>query len=167
MVTGNPERICPSCSYRTSVPTASLCPLCNLPLRLQERTWAPARRVPRTTLRPPLQGLVDRRIECLVLDLSIFGARLEHDKPLRSGRRYVLDLPVREDGSLLQLPVRVVWSRVERSHAGRGQEGSVYQSGIEFRGVFAAAERELTRFLGGIRGTHPGPLHATLGSPPD
>ena len=163
--TVNPERICAQCGYRTTLPVATRCPVCDLPLAFQERTWAPTRRVERTQLSPVVKGHLDGRFDATVLDLSIFGARLEHSEALRSGWRYVLSLPVTEDGLPLHLPVRVVWSRVQHAERRRGQKGVLYQSGVEFRELSPEAERELARFLGGVAETHPGPLVGTVASP--
>lgn len=161
----NPERICAQCGYRTTLPEATRCPLCDVPLVLQERTWAPTRRAERTKLSPAVTGRLDGRFDATVLDLSIFGARLEHSEALRSGWRYVLSLPVTEDVLPLHLPVRVVWSRVQHAVRGRAQKGLLYQSGVEFRELAPEAKRELARFLGGVAETHPGPLLATVASP--
>ncbi len=161
----NAERICARCGYRTTLPTATRCPLCDVPLQLQERTWAPTRRVERTKLSRMVTGHLDGRFDATVLDLSILGARLEHGEALRSGWRYVLSLPVSEGGLPLHLPVRVVWSRVQQAQRGRGQTGSLHQSGVEFQELSSEMEQELARFLGGVAGTHPGPLLATVASP--
>ncbi|HEY7677630.1 MAG TPA: hypothetical protein VIG69_11185, partial [Candidatus Methylomirabilis sp.] len=88
------ERICPQCSYRTTLPVAELCPVCSIPLVLQERTWVPTRRAPRTVLNSPVKGRLDGRIGATILDLSILGARLEHGEPLRQGWRYILAVPL-------------------------------------------------------------------------
>lgn len=39
------ERTCQRCSYATSRPVL-VCPICEVPLVLQERTWAPSRGEP-------------------------------------------------------------------------------------------------------------------------
>ena len=163
--TVQPERICAQCGYRTTLPVATRCPMCDVPLALQERTWAPTRRVERTRLSQVVRGHLDGRIDVTVLDLSIFGARLEHREALRSGWRYVLSLPVSEEALPLQLPVRVVWTRVQHAERARGQTGMLYQSGVEFRELSPEAAQELARFLGGVAGSHPGPLLATVASP--
>ena len=161
----NAERICAHCGYRTTLPAVTRCPLCDVPLDLQERTWAPTRRVERTKLSRVVTGHLDCRFDATLLDLSIFGARLEHREALRSGWRYVLSLPVSEGALPLYLPVHVIWSRVQHAARGRGQTGLLYQSGVEFRGLSPETEQALASFLGGVTGTHPGPLLATVASP--
>lgn len=160
-----PERTCPKCSYRTTLAVADLCPVCNVPLVLQERTWAPTRRAARTKLAPGVTGTLDDRLDVTVLDLSILGARLEHRVALRSGWRYVLSIPVKQDALPLQLLVRVVWTRVQRAQRIWDQAGMVYQSGVEFLEVSAEREQELAAFVGGAGGARPGPLRATVAPP--
>ncbi len=161
----NAERICAQCGYRTTLPAATRCPVCDVPLQLQERTWAPTRRAERGKLSPVVTGRLDGRFDATVLDLTIFGARLEHGEALRAGWRYVLSLPVSEGALPLHLTVRVVWSRVQQAHRGRGQAALIHQSGVEFQELSAETEQELARFLGGVAGTHPGPLLGTVVSP--
>ncbi len=161
----DPERICPQCSYRTTLSVGDVCPVCSVPLVLQERTWAPTRRAGQTKPSPLGTGKLDGRLEATVRDLNISGARLEHGHALRSGWRYILAIPLRQDALPLHLPMRVVWSRLQRVQRGAGSTGTSYQSGVEFRELSAERERDLAAFLGGIGETYPGPLNATVASP--
>lgn len=163
-----PERSCPRCGYATTLPVAAACPVCNVPLVLQERTWLPSRRrAHRTALVPYVMGRVDDQFEATVLDLSILGARLEHTETLRSGWRYVLTLSISEETLPLSLPVRVVWSRVQRSERGRGQAGPVYESGAEFRDLPPETKQELAAFLDRRRNARPAPIVGMVASPRD
>ena len=162
-----PERTCPKCSYRTTLPVADLCPVCSVPLVLQERTWVPTRRAPRTVLHSPVIGRLDGRIGATILDLSILGARVEHGEPLRQGWRYILAVSLREGALPIHLPLRIVWSRAERTEQRLGKAELIYQSGVEFQGLAAEDQQALAAFLGGLGGTCPGPLPATVASPRD
>lgn len=162
-----PERSCPQCSYRTTLTVADRCPVCNVPLVLQERTWTPTRRAARTKLPPGFTGKLDDRLDVTVLDLSILGARLEHRAALRSGWRYVLSVPLKKDALPLQLLARVVWTRVQRAQRVWDQAGMVYESGVEFLELSAEREQELSAFLGGAGAVCPGPLPAKVAPPRD
>lgn len=166
MATANPERTCPDCSYRTSSPLASLCPLCNVPLILQERTWGSVRRPVRVQSALQAERQANSRSEVIVHDLSFFGARLAHGEPLRPGRWYALTLPRPDGPEPLTLPVRVLWSSVRRLEPGR-QPGMMYHSGVEFRNLPPAADQDLVAYLGGPGGTRPGPLQGTVAPLPE
>jgi hypothetical protein len=116
-------------------------------------------------LQIPVRGRLDERIGATILDLSSLGARLEHGEPLRQGWRYILAVPLREGAFPVHLPLRVVWSRAERTEQRQGKAELIYQSGVEFQGLTAEDQQALAAFLGGIGGTCPGPLSATLASP--
>ena len=162
----NPERTCPDCSYRTSSPLASVCPVCNVPLVLQERTWGAVRRPVRTQSALHAEGQASSPSEVMVHDLSVFGARLAHREPLRPGRWYALALPRTDRPEPLALPVRILWSSVRRFDPGR-DPGMIYHSGVEFRNLPPAVDRDLVAFLGGPGGTRPGPLQGTVAPLPE
>ncbi len=157
----NPERTCPDCSYRTSSPRTSLCPVCNVPLLTQARTWAPVRRPLRVQLPPPGGGRAPDGFEVTVFDLTIFGARLALRDPLRTGRCSTLTIHRPDFPEALTLPVRVLWTSVRRTDPGH-ELGAVCHSGVEFRNLPAAVDRALASFLGGPGGTCGGPLQGTL-----
>ncbi len=166
MATMNPERTCPDCSYRTSSPAASLCPLCNVPLVVRERAWAPVRRPLPVPCALQAADEPGGRMQVVVRDLSVRGARLEHRKPLRLGWTYLLRLPRKDQAEGLGVAVRVLWSS-PRPIAPQGKPGPTYHSGVEFQDLAATVDRELTGYVEGPGETCPGPLQGSLAPLPD
>lgn len=160
------EHACPDCSYRTNSPAATLCPVCNVPLIPQERTWVNGRQPLRTHLFMQAQPVGDRPIEVAVLDLSYFGARLALRKPLQTGQRYALTLPVPDGAQPLRLSLRVLSSGV-RCPDTRCDPGMIHHSGVEFQNLPPAADRALAAYLGGPGGTCLGPLQGSVAPLPE
>ena len=160
------ESACPDCSYRTNSPAVTLCPLCNVPLILQERTWADGRQPLRTHLSMQTHALGNRPIQVAVLDLGFFGARLALREPLQTGRRYALTLPVPDGAQALRLSLRVLSSGV-RCPDTRCNPGMIHHSGVEFQNLPPAVDRALAAYLGGPGGTCPGPLQGSVAPLPE
>ena len=159
------ERTCPQCSYRTSR-AVSHCPVCEVPLLEQERSWTRTRRTPRLILIPPLRAELDGGLEVAVLEISASGARLEHRQPLTLGALSTLILPVDPGAEALRLPGRVVRSWIQQMEE-EGDPEPVYQSGLEFQDVPPEVVQNLAAYiLGGIATAQPEPLRGTLEPPP-
>ncbi len=159
------ERTCPQCSYRTSR-AVSRCPVCEVPLLEQERSWTRSRRTPRLILIPPLRAELDGGLEVAVLEISSSGARLEHRQPLTPGDLSTLTLLVDPDAEALRLPGRVVRSWIHQLEE-EGDPDPIYHSGLEFQDVPPEVVQSLAAYiLGGIANTHSGPLRGTLEPPP-
>ena len=153
------ERVCPRCAYRTTRPV-DLCPICDVPLRHQERGWADARRVVRVALPPGVQGALDGQVAVTVLDLSPLGARLEHAEPLLPEQPCHLTFALPE-AAPLRLPASIVWSRAHLFEPGCGEAKWLYRSGVEFQDVPPTLARDLGAYLGRL-GSGPGSLPGTV-----
>lgn len=155
------EGVCSRCGYRTNR-AVTVCPICEIPLTRQERSWSPSRRGPRIPLPPGVWGEVSGQLEVLVVDLSANGARLEHQGLLRPGHPCQLTLRLGTEAAARQLPARVVWSAVQRMEA---QAGLVYHSGLEFRRLGPEVGQALSTYLRSIDPAAAGPLAGAVASP--
>jgi hypothetical protein len=89
------------------------------------------RGAPRFLVAERLGGRASATLEVRLVDLSLSGARIEHDHPLTLGSAYTFQFPPAL-GSLV-LPVRVVHSIVAGSEEGaQGGPLAHYQSGLMF-----------------------------------
>ncbi len=81
----------------------------------------------------------------IVADLSIVGARVEHQFPLASGRRVRLDFSC--EGESLSLLCDVTRCKLQRSS---GRFGVVYTSGLRFCDPPESASNALKRVIAGF-----------------
>lgn len=104
---------------------------------MQPRT----RRVQRIRFRQPLSGRLGPAAVSVV-DLSVLGARLQHDAPLHSGTH--MQLSFDWEGEAIAAECRIVRSRLERT---RETGSDVYHSGIEFDNVPARTRLTIRRLI--------------------
>jgi hypothetical protein len=80
------------------------------------------------------------------LEVSIVGARIAHDDPLRPGSRWTVELPAVLGGAILT--ARVVHSTALTGNRNtNGPRPVKYESGVEFVGLTADQEAPLARAL--------------------
>lgn len=153
------ERACPRCAYRTTGPVER-CPLCDVSLWKQERTWKDARRAFRVPLPAGVQGALDGQMAVAVVDLSPLGARLTHAEALRPNRTCLLSLDLPETAPLC-FPASIVWTRTHLLVPESGEARWLYSSGVEFRNSAPTVTRDVSTYLNrveGGRGALPGTL---------
>ncbi|MGE5849535.1 MAG: PilZ domain-containing protein [Candidatus Methylomirabilota bacterium] len=107
------------------------------------------RRVPRFRIPARPRGRVLEILEFQLLDLSVAGARIGHQDPLRVGSVWTFELP-KMFRSLI-LPARVVHSTaVTGAKLRESSRGFPYESGVEFVGITpeqqAVLEQDLKPF---------------------
>lgn len=89
------------------------------------------RRVERLAVPRHFRGPGRRGRAVHLLDLSLAGARIEHDQPLPDWSDYPMDLPPALGGG--QVRAEVVWSRVSGyKSVVEGKSRLVYQTGLAF-----------------------------------
>lgn len=154
------ERACPCCEYRTTRFVAE-CPICNVTLVTQERTWGERRRGVRVPVPPGVEAVLGCEVTVAVRDLNFLGACLEHADPLLPGQQCFVMIPPR-GANPLELPARVVWSRAYPLDPGPGGTGWVYRSGVEFREVPPEALRGLRAYLDGLAGAGQAPVSGSV-----
>ena len=89
------------------------------------------RRVQRVHLAQPLLARLGSA-QVLLVDVSVFGARVEHNVPLAAGGRATLRFQWNDEDVVA--PCRIVRSRLERFSV--GEDGlTVYHSGLEFESL--------------------------------
>lgn len=99
------------------------------------------RKVPRFQIRG-ITGAITTPREAELLDLSLRGARVEHEGMLRLDAICFLDLPA--PGGILSIRCRVAHSRVSR----RDAEGALYcQTGVEFLDLIPEARTAIEAFI--------------------
>jgi hypothetical protein len=107
------------------------------------------RGVVRLTIRGGLPTRVRPTREVRLLDLSPFGARIEHGTPLQPGVPYVLDLAPDLGG--LPLAAEIVWTtRMGEAQIPEGEGRLRYQSGLVFLSLMRGQRAALGRFLEGL-----------------
>lgn len=100
----------------------------------------------------PLRARMLGFVEVQFLDVSIVGARIAHQDPLRPGSRWTLELPAVLGGAILT--TRVVHSAaVTGNRNANGPRPVKYESGVEFIGLTVDQEAALAR---GLRKFAPG-----------
>lgn len=102
------------------------------------------RRVQRVHLAQPVIARLGATQVALV-DISVFGARIEHHMPLIAGAH--TRLAFRWDEDDIATECRIVRSRLERFSVG-GDGLTVYHSGLEFENVDAATREQLKGLIG-------------------
>ena len=153
------ERVCSRCSYRTTH-HLTLCPMCDIPLELHERTWHRVRRDPRVDLSPGVPGRVNHQLDVRATNLSARGARLEHHQPLPPRGQCLISLPLGQQGAPLHLPARVVWSQVHHGEGAPATPGPLYHTGVEFQDLPVQDKWDLTVYLDRLLGTPFDPIPA-------
>lgn len=153
------ERVCPRCAYLTTRPV-DRCPICDVPLRQQERAWTDPRRAVRVPLPPGVHGELNGQVPVTVLDLSPLGARLEHAEPLLPKHPYLLTFALPE-AAPLRLPGSIVWCRAHLFEPESGETRWLYHSGLEFQDVPPAVAHDLSARLHRVAGG-PGSLPGTV-----
>lgn len=103
------------------------------------------RKVQRIRFKKPVVGNVPGG-SISIVDLSITGAKAEHDFPLAAGRNIRLDFLLRDER--ISLTCHVVRCRLEKKSAGR----TSYASGLHFSNQAELAESPLRRLLAEIVG---------------
>ena len=97
------------------------------------------RRVQRVRLAPPMVARLGT-VEVVLVDISILGARIEHQTPLTAGSRGRLVFSW--DDEEITTECRIVRSRLERFSV--GADGlTVYHSGLEFDELDTAAKAKM------------------------
>jgi hypothetical protein len=144
------ERVCSQCAYLTTR-LVDRCPICDVPLRQQERAWERSRRAARLSLPPRVNGNLNGQVRVTVVDLSPLGVRLEHAKPLLPKHPCLLTFAVAE-GAPLRLPGNIVWTRAYLFEPESGETKWLYHSGMEFHDLSQAAAEELGAYLHRVTG---------------
>ncbi len=128
------------------------------------------RRVPRFRIPARPRGRVLEILEFQLLDLSVAGARIGHQDPLRVGSVWTFELP-KMFRSLI-LPARVVHSTATGGAKLRENPGGFhYESGLEFVGITpeqqAVLEKDLKPFASSRAGPVISPREKGEGGPGD
>ena len=102
------------------------------------------RRVQRVHLAHPLVARLGAS-QVVLVDLSLLGARIEHQMPLQAGGRARLTFHCEEEE--ISTDCRIVRSRLERFSV--GADGlTVYHSGLEFENMTEDAKKRLKAVIG-------------------
>ena len=102
------------------------------------------RRVQRVHLANPIAAKLGSA-QVLLVDLSVLGARVEHNVPLAAGSRARLSFVWEEE--VTDVDVRIARSRLERFST--GADGlTVYHSGLEFENTSPHAREKLKEMIG-------------------
>lgn len=105
------------------------------------------RGAPRFLVADRLGGLAAATLEVRLVDLSLSGARIEHDNPLRAGSVCHFEFPPTLGSLVLQ--VRVVHSALlGRGEAAEGESHGRYQSGLRFVNLTPDQQVALAAVLG-------------------
>ena len=111
------------------------------------------RRVARLFVPRSLGSMELRLRQVNLLDLSLAGARIEHEEQLREGLECVVDLP-RVFGRL-RLTGEVVWTRPQGGEQTcEGDTPTYYQSGLVFVGITPEQQRALAAGLETLKTTN-------------
>jgi len=86
----------------------------------------------------------------IIVDLSTFGARVDHQFPLAAGRRVRLEFAC--EGEKISISCDVTRCKLQRSGTTNG--AIVYSSGLEFVDVDAETTKALRRVIGGFVTRH-------------
>ena len=114
------------------------------------------RRVPRFRIPARPRGRVLEILDFQLLDLSVAGARIGHQDPLRVGSVWTFELP-KMFRSLI-LPARVVHSTaVSGAKLWENSRGLHYESGLEFVGITLEQQEVLEKALKPFASSRLGP----------
>lgn len=104
------------------------------------------RQVPRVRIAGRPTTRVRPTLEARLVDLSLSGARIEHQGLLRPGFPCTMELPAAKGP--VALSSRIVWSSVVGSEKGADGERILrYESGLEFTDLTAEQRAALSSFL--------------------
>lgn len=107
---------------------------------------AARRRYPRYVLRARTRGRLTGSDDVLLIDISLGGARIEHDEFIRPGMISPLDLDFRD--RRIRLWCRVVWSMVVGQDMDLDGEGSmIYHTGVEFHNLSEESRQVLNDYV--------------------
>lgn len=114
------------------------------------------RRAPRTRFREGLESRMYALVDAQLVDLSMWGALLEHVVPIRPGS--LCELVIEENREPLRIHCRVIRSNLTRPTEATASREVRYHTGVEFMGltpVQATFLEALIRRYGGNGGRRP------------